>query len=188
MLHKILLWNFVKFLRNSIPGISFPFKCNKLFESFPNSIIQSQTKKSASFVRKIEQFYFFTFFRISHSFAGNEFFDFVKTVLMNKTRNVGQKCLVNELVLFYAIKKCAKAQSNLIIFSKVIVFTDQKQTDTGVKIVFSYSRGPKEENLKNLSLENSSFYQSTNFKICSKFPVDPKSLNFLKLPGKLLFF
>ena len=41
---------------------------------------------------------------------------------MDKTRTVGQKWLFNKLVLsFYAIKKCDKAQSNPIIFSKVIV-------------------------------------------------------------------
>ena len=47
---------------------------------------------------------------------------------MDKTRIIGQKCLVNELFLsLYAIKKCAKALSNPIIFSKVIVFTDDRR-------------------------------------------------------------
>ena len=40
---------------------------------------------------------------------------------MDKTIIVGQKWLINELVLsFSALKKSAKAQSNLMILSKVI--------------------------------------------------------------------
>ena len=68
---------------------------------------------------------------------------------MDKTIIVCQKWLVNELVLsFSALKKCAKAQSNLMILSKVIALTDDdndndnddnndnRQTDTVVKTVF----------------------------------------------------
>ena len=64
---------------------------------------------------------------------------------MDKTITVGQKCLVNELVLsFWALKKSAKAQSNLMILSKVIAVTDDdndndndnRQTDTVVKPLF----------------------------------------------------
>ena len=69
---------------------------------------------------------------------------------MDKTITVGQKWLVNELVLsFWALKKSAKAQSNLMILSKVIAVTndddneddndnddDNRQTETVVKPVF----------------------------------------------------
>ena len=64
---------------------------------------------------------------------------------MDKTITVGQKCLVNQLVLsFWALKKCAKAQSNLMILAKIIAVTDNdnddnRQTDTVVKTVFSQS-------------------------------------------------
>ena len=63
---------------------------------------------------------------------------------MDKTITVGQKLLFNELVLsFWALKKCAKAQSNLMILSKVIAVTDKdndnRQTDAVVKPVFSHS-------------------------------------------------
>ena len=44
---------------------------------------------------------------------------------MDKTITVGQKWLVNELVLYFCVlKKFAKAQSNLMILSKVIAVTD----------------------------------------------------------------
>ena len=62
---------------------------------------------------------------------------------MNKTITVDQKWLINELVLsFWALKKSAKAQSNLMILSKVIAVTDDndndnRQTETVVKPVFS---------------------------------------------------
>ena len=68
---------------------------------------------------------------------------------MDKTITVGQKWLVNELVLsFWALKKPYKAQSNLIILSKVIAVTDDndndnRQTDTVIKTVFSQSGGLK---------------------------------------------
>ena len=61
---------------------------------------------------------------------------------MDKTITVGQKWLVDELCLsFWALKKSAKAQSNLAILSKVIAVTDNdnRQTDTVVKPVFSHS-------------------------------------------------
>ena len=53
---------------------------------------------------------------------------------MDKTVTIGQKCLVNEFVLsFWALKKSAKAHSNLMIVSKVIAVTDgdndNRQTD-----------------------------------------------------------
>ena len=59
---------------------------------------------------------------------------------MDKTRTIGQKWLANELIhSFLALKKCAKAQSNPVILSKVIVFTNDRRqtTDTGVKTLFS---------------------------------------------------
>ena len=60
----------------------------------------------------------------------NGFLILYKSFLMYKTRIIGQKWLVNELVLaFYAIKKGAKAQSKPTIFSKVTVFTDDRPTD-----------------------------------------------------------
>ena len=63
---------------------------------------------------------------------------------MDKTRTVGQTWLDNELDLsFNAIKKCSKAQSNAIIFSKFIVFIGDRQTIPDVKTVFSHSRGLK---------------------------------------------
>ena len=53
--------------------------------------------------------------------------------------------LVNELVLTVsAPTKCAQAQFNLIILSRVIEYTTYyRQTDTSVKIVFSDSGGLK---------------------------------------------
>ena len=67
---------------------------------------------------------------------------------MDKTLTVGQKWLVNELVLsFSALKKSAKAQSNLVILSKVIAVTDDdndndnRQTGTVVQTVFFSTRG-----------------------------------------------
>ena len=49
---------------------------------------------------------------------------------MDKTITVDQKCLVNNLVLsFRALKKCAIAQSNLMILSKVIAVTETTTTD-----------------------------------------------------------
>ena len=59
---------------------------------------------------------------------------------MNKTRTIGQKWLVTELFLYFlALQKCAKAQSNPIILSKVIVLTDDRQTYIFVKNIFSHS-------------------------------------------------
>ena len=65
--------------------------------------------------------------------------------MMDKTRTVSQKCLINELVLssFYGIKKCAKTQSNPINLSKVYVSTNDKHIDTDAKTVFSDSGGLK---------------------------------------------
>ena len=49
---------------------------------------------------------------------------------MDKTITVGQKWLVNELVLpFWALRKSAKAQSNLMILSTVIVVIDDDNDD-----------------------------------------------------------
>ena len=76
---------------------------------------------------------------------------------MDKTITVRQKWLVNELVLsFWALKKSAKAQSNLMILSKVMAVTDDdndndnnnnnndnRQIDTVVKTVFSQPGGLK---------------------------------------------
>ena len=46
---------------------------------------------------------------------------------MDKTRTVSPKWLVNELVLSYGpSRKCAKTQSNTMIFSKVISFTNDE--------------------------------------------------------------
>ena len=68
--------------------------------------------------------------------------------MTDKIITVGQKWLVNELVLsFWALKKSATAQSNLMILSKVIAVTDDDndnnnndndngETDTVVKTVF----------------------------------------------------
>ena len=61
---------------------------------------------------------------------------------MDKTITVGQKWLVNELVLsFWALKKSAQAQSALMILSKVIAVRDDN--DTVVKPVFPQSGGLK---------------------------------------------
>ena len=68
---------------------------------------------------------------------------------MDKTITVGQKWLVNEFVVsFWVLKKCAKAQSNLMIISKVIAVTDDNDNDDNrqidtVKPVFSHSGGFK---------------------------------------------
>ena len=70
---------------------------------------------------------------------------------MDKTITVGQKYLVNELVLcFWILKKSAKAQSKLMILSKVIAVTedndnDNRQTDTDVKPVLSHSFSVRNE-------------------------------------------
>ena len=59
--------------------------------------------------------------------------------------------LANEVVLsFLVLKKCAKAQFNPIILSKVIAEIDDgdnRQTDTVVKTVFSHSGGLKRSDL-----------------------------------------
>ena len=73
-----------------------------------------------------------------------DYFILLKPFLMDKTITVGQKLLVNELVLsFWALKKCAKAQSNLMILSKVIAVTDDdndnRKTNTIPKTIFSHS-------------------------------------------------
>ena len=81
---------------------------------------------------------------------------------MDKTITVGQKWLVNELVLsFWALKKCAKAQFNLMILSKVITLTDNdnndnRQRDTVVKTVFSQSGASKRGDL--MKTEGVKFY------------------------------
>ena len=50
---------------------------------------------------------------------------------MDKTRTIGQKWLANELGLhFLTLKKWTKGQFNRSIFSKVIVLTKYKSTDT----------------------------------------------------------
>ena len=62
---------------------------------------------------------------------------------MDKIRTVGQKWLVNERVLFlWTLKKWTKAQSNLMILSKVIAVTDDVN-EKSVKPVFSHSGGFK---------------------------------------------
>ena len=74
---------------------------------------------------------------------------------MDKTITVGQKWLVNEFVLsFGALKKCAKAESNLMILSEVIAITDDdndnddnRQADTAVKPVFFNQGVSKRGNL-----------------------------------------
>ena len=49
---------------------------------------------------------------------------------MNRIRTIGQKWLVKELVLaFWTLKRCAKFHSNPIILSKVIVSTENCQSD-----------------------------------------------------------
>ena len=66
-------------------------------------------------------------------FCRMEFFIFTKTFLMNKTRTIGQKWLVNELVFyFWAFKRCAKFQFNPTILSSNCVHrhrTDDWHTD-----------------------------------------------------------
>ena len=48
---------------------------------------------------------------------------------MDKTRTVHQKWLANELDLqFLIIRECTKFQSNRLIISKVIEYTDRLQT------------------------------------------------------------
>ena len=65
-----------------------------------------------------------------------EFLVFIKTFFMDKTRTIKQKWLVNELVLsFWAFKRCAEFQSNLITLLRVIVSTEAEKTDTFVKTV-----------------------------------------------------
>ena len=96
-----------------------------------------------------EQFYFVTFFHISHSLAGKWIsWFFKKTFLMDKTRTVGQKWLANELNFhFFTLKKCTKGQSNRSVLSKVSVLINYKSTDTQrdtfAKIIFSGSEGLK---------------------------------------------
>ena len=49
---------------------------------------------------------------------------------MDKIITVGQKWLVNELILsVWAVKRYAKAQFNLMILSKVIAVTDDNDND-----------------------------------------------------------
>ena len=50
---------------------------------------------------------------------------------MDKTRTISQKWLAKELDLYFlTLKKCTKGQSNRSIFSKVIMLTNYKSTDT----------------------------------------------------------
>ena len=50
---------------------------------------------------------------------------------MDKTRTIGQKYLANELILsFLALKKCAKAQCNPIILSKLSCLQTTTTTKT----------------------------------------------------------
>ena len=57
---------------------------------------------------------------------------------MDKTRTVGQKWLANELDLqFLILRECTKFQSNRLILSKVIDYTD-RQTPSQ-KTIFSHS-------------------------------------------------
>ena len=60
-----------------------------------------------------------------------EFCIFKKQFSMDKTITVGEKWLVNELDLqFLIIRKCTKFQSNRLILSKAIVYTNRlQQTD-----------------------------------------------------------
>ena len=56
-----------------------------------------------------------------------EFLIYYKAFSINKTRTIGQKWLANELDLHFSIlKEYTKGQSNLLIFSKVIVLTDYR--------------------------------------------------------------
>ena len=58
------------------------------------------------------------------------FFIFTETFFMDEIRTIGKKWMVNELGLsFWALKR-SKFQSNPIILSKVIVFTDDNDTKT----------------------------------------------------------
>ena len=91
---------------------------------------------------------------------------------MDKTITVGQKWLVNELVLsFWALKKSAKAQFNLMILSKVIAVTndnDNRQTATIVNPVFSHSGDFKtwrfDENWGGQILHKSNAFSDNNVK------------------------
>ena len=66
---------------------------------------------------------------------------------MDKTITVGQKWLVNELVLsFWALKKSAKAQSNLsnlMILSNVIAVTDNDNDNDSKRGNFMKTEGVK---------------------------------------------
>ena len=72
---------------------------------------------------------------------------------MAKTISIGMKRQVNELDLyFWSRNRCEKGNSNQIILSKVIVSSDNRQTDRHfVKTIFSDSGGLEtsrnEENL-----------------------------------------
>ena len=67
-----------------------------------------------------------------------EFFIFTKPIFMDKTRTIGRKWLANKLVFsFWALKRCAKFQSNPIIPSRVIVSTDAGQTNRRQETDFS---------------------------------------------------
>ena len=95
----------------------------------------------------IKQFFFLTFFPYFVYFAEEiDFLIFSKTFLMKKKPEllVNSDCLTNSS-FFSIFKKCVKAQSNFITFSKVIVITnddeDDRQTDTFVKNRFFWLRG-----------------------------------------------
>ena len=71
---------------------------------------------------------FLDIFFVSRIFCQkNWIFDFEKkSIFLDKTRTVCQKSLFNKLVLsFWSLKRYAKAQSNLVILSKVIVLIDK---------------------------------------------------------------
>ena len=97
-----------------------------------------------------------------------EFRIFKKPFSMDKTITVGQKWLVNELDLqFLIIRKCTRFQSNRLILSKVIVYTDRLQTDiqtTSQKPFFLTQGVSKRGNLMNYLNQKSEIYNLS--KIC----------------------
>ena len=64
-----------------------------------------------------------------------------------KKLKIGQKWLLNELVIFLALKSCDKFQSNLIILSKVIVLTDDDK-HCGKNHFFTQGISKRRENRK----------------------------------------
>ena len=105
---------------------------------------------------------------------------------MDKTRTDGQKWLANELDLqFFIIRKCTKFQSNRLILSKVIEYTNT-QTESQKPFFLTQGVSKLEDLMKNgggqflhksnaLSDENRKIFNAQNLLGNSRYRLVPKN-------------